>query len=201
MQYTGCRPLSDDEYELILHAFEGKYVLRDQAFFDLGIRTGFRISELLAVKVGDIFRDGRMLSTLTVKKSWMKGGKADQTMALHPSASKRLHDWIVAAGFVSPEMAARPLFSRQLTARSLSRLQARSILKCAASRAGVNTDRIASHSMRKTFARNIWEPPFVDKDMAKMARLLGHANRSNTLRYIEFLDGSLDQAVMEMSVS
>jgi len=30
---------------------------------------------------------------------------------------------------------------------------------------------------------------------------LGHANRSNTLRYIEFLDGSLDQAVMEMSVS
>ena len=196
MQYTGCRPLSDEEYDLILQAFEGKYVLRDQALFELGIRTGFRISEILAVKVGDVFRNGRMLSTLTVKKSWMKGGKSDRTMPLHPSASKRLHDWIVAAGFVSTEMASQPLFSRQLTDRSLSRLQAWSILKSAARRAGVNTDRIASHSMRKTFARNMWESPFVNKDMAKMARLLGHSNFSNTLRYLECLDGSLELAVL-----
>ncbi len=38
--------------------------------------------------------------------------------------------------------------------------------------------------------------PFVNGDMAKMARLLGHANFSSTLRYLEFLDGSLENAVM-----
>lgn len=101
MQYTGCRPLSDEEYHLILNSFEGKYVLRDQALFELGIRTGFRISEMLSVRVSDVFRDGQMLPALTVKKSWMKGGKNDRTMPLHSIASKRLHDWILEASYES----------------------------------------------------------------------------------------------------
>jgi hypothetical protein len=41
----------------------------------------------------------------------------------------------------------------------------------------------------------MWASPQVNGDMAKMARLLGHQNWSNTLRYVEFLDGSLSRAV------
>ena len=55
--------------------------------------------------------------------------------------------------------------------------------------------------MRKTFATKAWNSQFVAGDMAKMAKLLGHKNWSNTLRYISFLDGSLDKAVMEMQLS
>jgi hypothetical protein len=41
----------------------------------------------------------------------------------------------------------------------------------------------------------MWDSPIVNRDMAKMARLLGHQNFSNTLRYLEFAD-ELDKAVL-----
>ncbi len=64
----------------------------------------------------------------------------------------------------------------------------------AAESAGVDSDRIATHTLRKTFARRLWDSPQVGKDPARMARLLGHTNWSNTLRYLEFTD--LDAAVL-----
>ncbi len=196
MQYTGCRPLTDDEYDAILNAFEGKYRLRDQALFELGVRTGFRISEILAVRVGAIFRDGKMLGSLTVKRCFMKGKHNDRSMPLNPIAARRIEAWIREAGFDHPEMSEQPLFPRQYTCKPLSRMQAWTILKQAAIKAGLNTDRVACHSMRKSFAARMWASPFVQKDMAKMARLLGHRNFSNTLRYLEFLDHSLESAVL-----
>lgn len=78
----------------------------------------------------------------------------------------------------------------------MSTVQVWSILKTAAKKAGVDAERVASHSMRKTFASRMWVSPFVDKDMSKMARLLGHQNFSNTLRYLQFLDNSLEEAVL-----
>lgn len=196
MQYTGCRPLTDGEYSAILNAFDGRYRLRDQALFELGVRTGFRISEILAVKVGDVFREGKILGALTVKRCWMKGKYNDRSMPLHPIAAKRIEEWIRETGFDHPEMKEQPLFSRQHTCKALSRMQAWTILKRTAIKAGLDAHRVASHSMRKTFASRMWNSPFVQKDMAKMARLLGHQNYSNTLRYLEFLDTSLESAVL-----
>lgn len=196
MDYTGCRPLSESEYQAMLKAFYGKYATRDLAMFEFGVRSGFRISEILSIRVGDVFRDGKMQQTVTVRKCWMKGSKQSRSMPLHPSAAQALHTWLLEAGFTHPEMADQPVFCRQHTARAMSRAQAWAILKEAARRAGLDITRIGSHSLRKTFARRMWESPCVAGDMAKMARLLGHRNYSNTLRYLEFLDDSLEQAVM-----
>lgn len=196
MDYTGCRPLSELEYQAMLTAFEGKYATRDLAMFEFGIRSGFRISEILSLTVGDVFRDGHILPSVTVQKCWMKGRKNSRTMPIHASAAQALYKWIVEAGFAAPHMAKQPLFCRQLTNQRLTRAQAWSILKSTACRAGLDTSRIGGHSLRKTFASRMWHSPFVNGDMAKMARLLGHANFSSTLRYLEFLDGSLENAVM-----
>ncbi|CAN5832181.1 N/A [soil metagenome] len=177
-------------------AFNGRYASRDVAMFEFGLRTGFRTSEILSIRVGDVFRAGRMLPSVTVQRCWMKGGKRCRSMPLHQAAAKSLLKWILEAGFTKAEMADQPLFCRQLTNKRMTRVQAWAILKGAALRAGLDVARVASHSMRKTFASNMWQSEFVQGDMAKMARLLGHRNFSNTLRYLEFLDNSLECAVL-----
>jgi integrase/recombinase XerD len=181
-------------------SFDGKYAARDAALFELGIRTGFRISELLAVNVGHVYQNGKMLSSVTVAKCWMKGRKRSRTMPLHSAASDAILRWIEEAGFTATGFADQPLFCRQLTSIRLSRAQAWSIIKLAAIRAGLDTDRVACHSLRKTFATNMWNNSLINKDMAKMAKLLGHQNFSNSLRYLEFLDGSLELAVLSEEI-
>jgi len=177
-------------------SFNGKYAARDAALFELGIRTGFRISELLAVNVGDVYQN-EMLSSVTLAKCWMKGKKMpSRRMPLHAAASESLFKWIMAAGFDAPEFADQPVFCRQHTAKRLSRAQAWSIIKLAAMKAGLNIERVACHSLRKTFATNMWHNPLINKDIAKMAKLLNHQNYNNCLRYLEWLDGSLENAVL-----
>jgi integrase len=50
----GCRPLSDEEVKLISQSFGGTFGKRNKALFVVGYRTGFRISELLSLRVDDV---------------------------------------------------------------------------------------------------------------------------------------------------
>jgi integrase len=52
----GCRPLSEAEVTLLRQSFGGRYARRDQALFLVGVKSGFRISELLSLRVGDVWR-------------------------------------------------------------------------------------------------------------------------------------------------
>ena len=50
----GCRALTADEVARVSKVFRGTYTGRDRALFILGIKTGFQISELLSLQVGDV---------------------------------------------------------------------------------------------------------------------------------------------------
>ncbi len=56
----GCRPLTNTEVEQVLGAFVGRSAPRDRALFVLGLKAGFRVSELLSLRVGDIAHAGRI---------------------------------------------------------------------------------------------------------------------------------------------
>ena len=198
MNETGCRPLSSAECERVLAAFEGRYQLRDRALFLLGIKTGYRISELLAIRIGDVWSDGKIKSAVTVGSAWMKGRKIARTMPINPVAAEAIRLWLRSARMEHAFFADWPLFPSQGRNKPISSRQAFSILAESAARAGLDLARVGTHSLRKSFASAAWSHPAVNKDMAKMAKLLGHRNFSNTLRYLEFLDGSLDTAVMEL---
>lgn len=45
-----CRPLSDDEIALTLKSFEGRFATRNACLLQVGVVTGFRISELLSIR-------------------------------------------------------------------------------------------------------------------------------------------------------
>jgi len=200
---TGMRPLSDREVTLMLQAMSGgKNAVRNQALLTLGIFTGFRISELLSIKVGDVWDGYKVRDRVTVSKGFLKGKKKEgRTMPINPGSANGIRRWLRSANRDNFCFLDWPLFAAQGTRKAISRQFATRVLVEAAEKAGIDSKRIAGHSLRKTFASKAWISSAVAGDMAKMAKLLGHSNWSNTLRYIEFLDGSLDQAVMEMSVA
>jgi integrase len=56
-------PFSDEEVELIAKFFSGRYAARNKALFTLGVRSGFRISEMLSLTVGAVFQHGKVWNT------------------------------------------------------------------------------------------------------------------------------------------
>ena len=51
----GTRPLDNDEIRQVAAAFTGTFAVRNRGLFMLGVSTGGRISELLSLRVGDVY--------------------------------------------------------------------------------------------------------------------------------------------------
>jgi len=69
---TGSRPLTELEIQNILQSFTGKYSLRNRTLFLLGLNTGARISELLSLDVGDVWRFQRPVEIIYLQKRHTK---------------------------------------------------------------------------------------------------------------------------------
>ena len=195
MNYPGCRPLSEEEVVRLIDAFTGRYRARDVALVVLGSHTGFRISELLSIQVNQIWTGTEVVKEVQVAKGFMKGKKMSRTMPLHEKAREAIWALLQSSRMWHPLFHEWPLFHAQGCQKRLSTRQAYDIIVNAAERAGLDTKRIGTHSLRKSFAKRLWTGRYVNMDPARMARLLGHQNWSNTLRYLEFAD-ELNAAVL-----
>ena len=82
----GCRALSDEEIQRVLGSFRGKNALRNRCLVLLGIKSGFRISELLSLKVGAVWQMGQAVERVTVDRAHMKKRQEGRTVLLHPEA-------------------------------------------------------------------------------------------------------------------
>lgn len=198
MHDTGCRALTKGECFSIFDAMKGRYGLRNRALFTLLRYTGFRVSEALSLQVEDVFdfRTGEVRGTITVRKCHMKGRQMSRTMPVHPELTSALKRYIEGSQFVWSRFAQCSLFPTQGHNRPITRQAAWLVLQEAADAAGVSREHLGTHSMRKTFASAVYNAPMIKGDLAKMAKLLGHSNPANTLSYIQFLDGSLEAAVL-----
>lgn len=197
MLTSGCSALSDDDYKAALASFEGRYEHRDRALFVLGSRTGFRISELLSLTLVDVWDEGadQVRPTIQIRRQYMKGKKRSRTLPLHSEACEALELWIRAARLTDLRIQKAYLFSGQKSIdRAMARQSADRIIRTAYRRAGLRSQ--GTHSMRKTFASRIWNCGLVKGDIFKMREILGHDNLNNTARYIQFLDGTLEEAIM-----
>ena len=85
----GCRPLSDPEVSRVMRNFQGRDAARDRALFVLGVKSGFRISEMLGLQVRDLLHRGRVTERVTVRRRLMKGRREGRTVLLHPEAQMR----------------------------------------------------------------------------------------------------------------
>jgi integrase len=151
--------------------------------------TAFRVSENVALTVGHVWRNGAVVQDIALAPRHLKG-KCGRTrrVPVSPELRRALvhHLWWLRLKFsLSPDL---PLFpSRQVTPdgkiRSITRVQAYLIIKKAFAAAGIEDDgRLATHTLRKTVAKNTYakcRDPLIVRD------LLNHADLSTTQLYLE----------------
>ncbi len=190
----GCRPLTDAEVELVMQSFGGRYATRDRALFLLGIYTGFRITELLSLRVTDVYQHQQVLHRVTVARRHMKGKGASRSVPLHPLAQLALAAWIeqMPRHFaVTPESCV--FRSREGGSRPISRMHAHRILRDAFDSCEM-TGNLGTQSMRKTFAKKVHRR--LGNDLAKTKEALGQKHITATMHYMSFLAEEIDQAIL-----
>lgn len=192
----GCRPLTDAEIDLVAKSFSGKYVNRDKALFMLGVKSGFRISELLSLQLSDVIQTGRIVDRVTVQRRNMKKKTEGRTVLLHPEAKAVLVEWIEelrADGYMTDD--AFIFQSKKGRNKAISRVHAWRILKeCYES--NEMTGKLGTHSMRKTFANKVFDA--LEGNLVKTQKALGHRNINSTVQYLSFREEDIDEAILSI---
>ncbi len=181
----GCRPFSDQEIVLVLEHLVGPYALRDRALFLLGVRSGFRISELLSLRRGGIAQ------RVSVARKNMKKKVEGRTVLIHPEVREAFALWLVQLYYMTPECFV--FQSRTGPNAAISRVQAYRLLSRACDNAGLS-GKLGTHSMRKTFADKIYDR--LGHDLIKTQRALGHKNINSTVSYLSFREEEIDEAIL-----
>ena len=194
----GCRPLTRIEVKYLLsHANN----LRDAALLTLGFCTGYRISELLSLKLSDVVDlKGRIYDSVSVKAENTKT-KIGRTVRLNSDAVKTLAQFITTR-LKTGALLSEPLFiSRKSDGgelRAISRVQAWRVIQVLCELADVVSKGVGTHSLRKTFAARIYEA--VKGELGKVQIALGHANISSTISYLSFQQSDIDAAIMSIEL-
>ena len=95
---TGCPSLTPHETKLALRHLRGRHKWRNRALLILGIRTGMRISELLSLRVSQVWNGKAMLPRLYLERQDSKGKRTGCSIVLHPRAAVAVEKWIKMRG-------------------------------------------------------------------------------------------------------
>jgi integrase len=151
---------------------------RDYLLFVLGINTGFRVSDLLELKVKDV----KDVTHITVQE---KKTKKIKRAYINSYLREQLDSYI------STMNDDEYLFqSRKGSNNPISRVQAYRILNKAAERVGL--EEIGTHTLRKTFGYHHYQ---LHKDVAILQELFNHSAPSVTLRYIGVNQDNMDKTL------
>ena len=195
----GTRPLNNLEIRKVAECFEGVFAARNRGLFLLGVSTGGRISELLSLKVGDVWQNGRAVTDLLFDKSIVKGGEVSRAVPVNRDgrlAIEALIAWHREQYRIAHKT--RPLFpSRNGRGRQrMSRRTAHDVLKAAFEAAGLN-GHLATHSLRKSFAQRLYDRT---GDIFAVQEMLGHASVATTQKYLGVNYASVREALEKMRV-
>ncbi len=97
----GCPALSPKELKRALANLNGRHALRNQALLILGVRSGLRISELLALRVGQVWDGENVVSRFYISRRHTKGKQSGSSIVMHPEAAQALARWIKAGGLAA----------------------------------------------------------------------------------------------------
>jgi integrase len=190
---TGSRPLSQDEARRVQASFRGAFALRDRALCVMGLKTGFRISELLSLKVKDVWKDGHAAKVVRVPRKAMKGQHAARSLPLHEEARAAIRAWLEVLGTHRPDAF---LFEGQRKGKAIDRTHAYRILQTAYKANGLE-GKLGSHAMRKTFAHGVYGA--LKQDLVKTQKALGHKNINSTVAYLGFgTDAEVNEAILSL---
>lgn len=177
----GARPLGSDEILSVAEQFQGMFSVRNRSLFLLGVSVGGRISELLALRIGDVYQNGGPVSDLLFEKDVVKGKETARMVPMNfdgKQAIRELVEWHKECfgnldGY-------RPLFPSRKHLKAISRVQAHRMLARAFTKAGLN-GKLATHSMRKSYAQRMYD---ATGDIYLVKEMLGHKDVKTTQEYL-----------------
>ena len=204
----GCRPLDQDELSRLKTAFTGRMAVRNKALFFLGVNTGFRISELLSLRLRDVLTpQGAFPRYLSVRRENMKGRVESRSVILNDQAKAALRPWLQALAerdvIHQDDFVFRSMVDHN---KAICREQAWKVFVAAYRALGLE-GRIGTHGMRKRFANHLYDY-FLELVAAgqpvdalrQTSRGLGHKNIGTTDVYLSFKNGQVDGAVGAVGV-
>jgi len=177
---VGSRPLTDQEIEVVLNNLN---TLRDKTMFFIGLKCGFRISEILSLTVKNVTQYGEVANQITVDRCNMKGKRSSRTVPLHDQAKQFLKEYLPTIDIANPETKLFPI----------TRYGAHYVLKTAFNKAKLE-GKTSTHSLRKTFANKVHKA--LGENIFKTQKAMGHANLSSTAHYISFMQEEIDNAIL-----
>jgi site-specific recombinase XerD len=200
----GMRPLQPVECERIrselLKSFQPK---RNIALFEVGISTGFRIKEILTVRLGDVIQGGNVVEELYIAKRHIKKQLQSRSILLQPTAQAAVLTWADELKKLGYETKSDFLFQSTKGAnKAICESMAWGIIKNAATGAGL-TGRIGTHSLRKTFAYNFLREGrgmgMNDIDILRaLQKALGHRRLESTLSYVGYDEENINRVLNSM---
>ena len=90
----GTRPLDNNEIRLVSACFTGTFEVRNRGLFMLGVSTGGRISELLSLRVGDVYQNRKPVSDLLYNKSIVKGGEVSRSVPVNADGRRSIDELV-----------------------------------------------------------------------------------------------------------
>lgn len=185
---AGTRPLSKQEIDQVLALLETQ---RDKTLFILGVKSGFRISELLSIRVKDIIQNNRVVNKIRVTRSNMKTNKT-RDVILHPLAKEYILNLIHQDKLESHHYLFK---SRKGDNKPITRIQAWNVLKQAFNEANL-TGPTGTHSLRKTFATGTFKA--LGHNLIATQKALGHSSINSTIAYLPIDEEEVDNAILSL---
>lgn len=152
---------------LILNYLKGLGNKRNVLLWAIGITTGFRVSDLLSLRLSDLLTpEGEIAGSITVRERKTGQGR---TVQIAPIARKAI------------EAYREDITEGDAKLFDITREQVRRLIKKWCDECGLQ-GRFGTHTMRKTFATIAYENS--GGDPVTTARVTGHTNPSQLLAYI-----------------
>ena len=199
MSQKVIRNFTKAELDKVIDSLHGRFGPRNRALIRFGIATGLRVSELVALNVGDVRQAGRIVKELKVRPETAKGRRA-RTIPLNDksrTAARELLQFNKLQGY--PTGPDDPLFvSRRANAdgeRRLTRFQVARIIRCVRHKLGL-TFKATPHSLRHTAATRVYEAS--GGDLILTREFLGHASVQTTQVYAHANRDKMQRVVEDM---
>jgi len=182
------RPLTHLEERSLVRCIR-RLKSRDRVLITAQLYTGFRISEVLSLTVGQAIRDGQILDKIGVRPAYLKGhyGKT-RWIPVCPELHRALETYLAVRSKNALLRGNDPLFlSREHDAsgqpKALSRSGAEKFIRQILRRvAKSDPQQLSTHSLRKSWARRLYEKS--GHDLMLVRDGLGHSSVSVTQAYL-----------------
>ena len=186
---------SKKDIEAVRLYLRGK-ALKHGLWFWIGVNSALRISDLLALTVGDVCKpDGSIVTRIVLKEQ--KTGKTKE----FPISDKIRAEIQNVIRFYALDDAAKPLFpsnkgGEKGTLKAIGRSYANQLITEAAMMCNIRGN-FGSHSMRKSFAYFAWEQ---GTDVLLLMDLLNHSSPRDLRRYIGITQAQLNEVYLSVDL-